>query len=308
MIHKASIMEISIVALLLLVMFFSPAIARNSQPDIKSLCAETPYPQKCESSYFKYGKSNSIKSKSGLLKLSLQHAYDHSLSSWKNAYSLGPKCRNKQEQAAWNDCVKYYGQISDKLNKTVDPNTKCTSEDVQTWLSATLTYMETCKEGFSDLGVTDNVMSSVHDEELANLICNNLAINKGYYGGSGYEDGFPSWVSHHDRKLLQSSNPAAQANVVVAQDGSGNYKTVSAAVASAPGNKRYVIHVKAGTYKENVEITAKFVTLIGDGIDQTIITGSKSVDGGSTTSGSATVGKYSFLVMHTIKLKTRKQK
>ncbi|MQL67646.1 hypothetical protein F6Q10_35135, partial [Streptomyces vinaceus] len=76
-------------------------------------------------------------------------------------------------------------------------------------------------------------------------------------------------------------------------DGSGKYKTVKEAVASAPDNSktRYVIYVKKGTYKENVEIgkTKKNLMLVGDGMDATIITGNLNVVDGSTTFKSATV-------------------
>lgn len=86
---------------------------------------------------------------------------------------------------------------------------------------------------------------------------------------------------------------AIKANVVVAKDGSGNYKTVSEAVASAPnkGKTRYVIYVKKGTYKENVQIgsSKKNVMLVGDGMDYTVITGDLNVKDGSTTFKSATV-------------------
>ncbi|KAJ0075866.1 hypothetical protein Patl1_33861 [Pistacia atlantica] len=50
------------------------------------------------------------------------------------------------------------------------------------------------------------------------------------------ESGWPSWLSAGDRKLLQSSTVTP--NVVVAADGSGNYKTVSAAVAAAPEGRQ----------------------------------------------------------------------
>ncbi|KAJ1413591.1 Pectinesterase, catalytic [Sesbania bispinosa] len=43
------------------------------------------------------------------------------------------------------------------------------------------------------------------------------------------------------------------------------------------------------TYNEQVEIKAKNIMLVGDGIGKTIITGSKSVGGGTTTFRSATV-------------------
>ncbi|KAL6201010.1 hypothetical protein ACLB2K_024725 [Fragaria x ananassa] len=84
-----------------------------------------------------------------------------------------------------------------------------------------------------------------------------------------------------------------EANVVVAKDGSGKYKSVKEAVAAAPDKSttRYVIYVKKGTYKENVEVVKnkKNLMIVGDGMDTTIITGSLNVVDGSTTFNSATL-------------------
>ncbi|KAL3536982.1 hypothetical protein ACH5RR_000348 [Cinchona calisaya] len=291
MIEKLA-MELSFVTILL-VSFASPSISSYSLATIKPWCAQTPYPQPCE--YFlshnpKYG--SPIKGKPDFLKLSLHLALDRSMQARTNAYTLGSKCRNGREKAAWDDCVKLYEDTLSKLNRSVDPNIKCTSEDIQTWLSSALTNLETCRQGFIDLGVTNYLMPLMFDNVLSNLISNTLAINKGFYGGTNYKEGFPSWISPRYRKLLQSSSPASQANIVVAQDGSGNYKTVKDAIAAASkrsGTGRYVIYVKAGTYSETVEIQSNNIMLVGDGMGNTIITGSKSVDGGSTTFNSATV-------------------
>jgi pectinesterase len=104
---------------------------------------------------------------------------------------------------------------------------------------------------------------------------------------------FPSWVTSKDRRLLESSAGNIQANVVVAKDGSGKFKTVAEAVASAPnkGKTRYVIYVKKGIYKENVDISSQKtnVMLVGDGMDATIITGSLNAVDGTGTFQSATV-------------------
>ncbi|MCD7454662.1 Pectinesterase/pectinesterase inhibitor U1 [Datura stramonium] len=101
---------------------------------------------------------------------------------------------------------------------------------------------------------------------------------------------WPEWLSAGDRRLLQSSTVTP--NVVVAADGSGNFKTVSEAVANAgEGSKRYVIRIKAGVYRENVEVPKKKTNIMfmGDGRSNTIITGSRNVQDGSTTFHSATV-------------------
>uniref|UniRef100_A0A6N2MU17 Pectinesterase n=1 Tax=Salix viminalis TaxID=40686 RepID=A0A6N2MU17_SALVM len=107
----------------------------------------------------------------------------------------------------------------------------------------------------------------------------------------GDESGWPEWMSVADRRLLQSSSVTP--DVVVAADGSGNYKTVSAAVAAAPkkSSKRYIIRIKAGVYRENVDVTKEMTNIMfmGDGRKTTIITASRNVVDGSTTFNSATV-------------------
>ena len=278
-------------------LLLSPVIVVSgySPEAVKSWCSQTPYPQPCE--YFlSHNPSHSpITKKSDFLKISMQLALERALKAGSNTYSLGPKCRNEKEKAAWNDCLKLYEYTILRINKTVDPNTKCSQTDAQTWLSTALTNLETCRAGFLELGVPDHLLPMMSNN-VSKLISNTLSLNKVPYTQPSNKDGFPTWVKPGDRKLLQSSSPASQANIVVAKDGSGDYTTVKAAVAAAAkrsGSGRYVIYVKAGTYSENVEIGSKLknIMLLGDGIGKTIITGSKSVGGGSTTFNSATVGK-----------------
>ncbi|XP_058075527.1 pectinesterase-like [Magnolia sinica] len=86
----------------------------------------------------------------------------------------------------------------------------------------------------------------------------------------------------------------ANANFTVASDGSGNFKSVSQAVAAAPTHspQPFTIYIKAGVYDEIVEVGSEKtnIVFIGDGIDRTIITGNRSVAGGWSTFNTATVG------------------
>nr|GMD59353.1 pectinesterase 2-like [Ipomoea batatas] len=277
--------------------FIFTAVSGYSPAEIKSWCSQTPYPQPCEY-YLSLSRNNGgeIKDKSDFLNVAMGVALEHAMHEKANTYSLGTKCRNEQEKAAWEDCLELYENMVAKINTAVDPNVKCSAADAQTWLSTALTNMETCRAGFVDVGVTGNVMPMM-SRNVSYLISNTLAINKGYtsnsHEASGYTEGFPDWVKPGNRKLLQSS-AASKADVVVAQDGSGDYKTVTEAVNAAgkgSGSGIYVIYVKAGVYKENVNIGSKLknVMLVGDGIGKTIITGSQSVGGGTTTFRSATV-------------------
>jgi pectinesterase len=92
---------------------------------------------------------------------------------------------------------------------------------------------------------------------------------------------------------------AMRVDVVVAQDGSGRYRSVGEAVARAPnhGRRRYVIYVKRGVYYENVDVKKKKtnIVIVGEGMGETVITGSRSFSSGWTTFRSATFGKSSIL-------------
>ena len=106
-------------------------------------------------------------------------------------------------------------------------------------------------------------------------------------------DNLPSWIGAHTQRHLLQVTPSC--DVVVAQNGSGNFTTIQAAVdAHSVNSNRLVICVKAGTYNEQVIVpkTAKFLTIFGDG-DLTVITGNRNVAlmKGMTTFKSATLSK-----------------
>ncbi|KAI7981082.1 Pectinesterase 2 [Camellia lanceoleosa] len=271
--------------------FLSSASSSVASDDINQWCNKTPYPEPCK--YFMSNGSHNFvpKQKSEFRKMAMQIAMERALNAETHTKWLGSKCRNELEKNAWSDCLKLYESTILQLNKTLDPNTKCSDVDAQTWLSTALTNLETCRAGFIELGVSD-FMLPLMSNNVSKLISNTLAINNGSTEKQTYKEGFPTWVSPGNRKLLQSSSPAA--NLVVAQDGSGNYQSIQAALdfaAKRSGSGRFVIHVKSGVYKENIEIGNKMknIMLVGDGLKNTIITGSRSVGGGSTTFNSATV-------------------
>ncbi|KAJ9539738.1 hypothetical protein OSB04_026244 [Centaurea solstitialis] len=161
--------------------------------------------------------------------------------------------------------------------------------------NSALTNIETCRAGFVELNASDYMLPFLMNNNVTKLISNALANNNNSTNGfsEGFRGGFPSWFKAGDRRLLRA---AIKADVVVAQDGSGDYRTVKAAVEAAgkrSGSGRFVIYVKKGIYRENVEIGNKMknITMVGDGRKHMIITGSLSVGGGTsnTTFYSATV-------------------
>ncbi|XP_030538531.1 pectinesterase/pectinesterase inhibitor PPE8B [Rhodamnia argentea] len=190
---------------------------------------------------------------------------------------------------------------SGKHNSTGD-----LSSDLRTWLSAALANQETCKDGFEGTsGIVKSVVSGSLDQitslvtELLTMVHPSSNSTSGRGGGGKGRPGrklfddsprFPRWVKREDRKLLQANGVAA--DLVVAQDGSGNFTKVEDAVAAVPdyGTRRFVIYVKKGVYRENVEIKKKKwnVMMVGDGMDATVISGNRSFVDGWTTFRTAT--------------------
>ncbi|KAL5081755.1 hypothetical protein RYX36_010176 [Vicia faba] len=213
------------------------------------------------------------------------------------------KCRvnGPREETALNDCEQLMDLSMDRVWDSVLTLTKNNVEsqqDAHTWLSSVLTNHATCLDGLEGASrpVMENDLEDLISRARSSLVVLVSVLPKPDHKefiDESLNGEFPSWVSNKDRRLLESRIGDIHANVVVAKDGSGKFKTVAEAVATAPdnGKTRYVIYVKRGTYKEKVEIGKKKtnVMLVGDGMDATIITGSLNFIDGTTTFNSATV-------------------
>ena len=97
-------------------------------------------------------------------------------------------------------------------------------------------------------------------------------------------------------------------DMIIAQDGSGDFTTITEGISSAPSfcSTRFIIKLSAGIYNENILINKEKtnLTIIGEGMERTIITGSRSYDDGIKTFETATVGKSNFHSFRQEKQKT----
>ncbi|XP_059625641.1 pectinesterase-like [Cornus florida] len=215
------------------------------------------------------------------------------------------------DKRALDDCVDLFHYTISELNTAIsDLSRKSPSthyHDLQTLLSAAMTNQYTCLDGFaySEANVRDFIQDRLFN--ISRHVSNSLAMLKkitavnassslvdGVFPEYGkLKDGFPTWLTRIDRRLLQTAVNATKYNLVVAKDGSGNFTTIGEAVAAAPNKSvtRFVIYIKAGAYFENVELDSnkRMLMFVGDGIGKTWVKGNRSVVDGWTTFRSATV-------------------
>ncbi|VFQ92550.1 unnamed protein product [Cuscuta campestris] len=209
---------------------------------------------------------------------------------------------------AVSDCLDLLELSADELSLTLsasqNPNygkkdngtTGNLSADLRTWLSGAMTNQDTCLEGFAGTnGIVKNLVAGSLTQ-IGSSVRDALTMVRPTPGrppkriNRNLREKLPYWVRPSDRRLLQAAGMKPDA--VVALDGTGNFTSVSDAVAAAPDTsfRRYVIYVKKGVYREYVEIGKKKwnLMLIGDGMDATIFSGNRSFIDGWTTYRSAT--------------------
>ncbi|EPS63029.1 hypothetical protein M569_11757, partial [Genlisea aurea] len=169
--------------------------------------------------------------------------------------------------------------------------------DAQTWLSGVLTNHFTCADeigGGRLLGIRSMTEGLIDTTRASLAVLASVTLPEDEITIRPVTSGMdPTWLTPMDRKLLQVTADRVKADLVVARDGSGDFRTVSGAVDAAPENseKRFVIRVKKGTYRENVVVgkNKKNLMIIGDGKGKTTITAHLNVVDGSTTYNSATL-------------------
>ncbi|KAK1390453.1 Pectinesterase [Heracleum sosnowskyi] len=226
--------------------------------------------------------------------------------------TLQESAKDPRTSQAYGLCKELLNTAIDDLHRSFDKVSKFEPSkmndyvaDLKTWLSGVGTYQDTCIDAFQntsgDAGekmkkllktsseISSNALAMVSEltSMLSQLDIPGLNTNK---ERRLLSTDYPEWVDHPQRRLLQS-NP--KPNAVVAQDGSGQFKTVNEAVKTIPlkNTAPFIIQIKAGVYNEYVEIPRHVdnVVFIGDGATKTKITGNKNFIDGTNTYRTATV-------------------
>ncbi|KAF8387719.1 hypothetical protein HHK36_026373 [Tetracentron sinense] len=275
-----------------------------------STCEGTLYPELCVSTLSSFPNLAS-KSVPQIISDTINLAVDEVKVSASNCTGIRKKVKvlDPRQKRAIDDCLELFDDTIAELQIAISDLSPKSSpskhyHDLQTLLSAAMTNQYTCLDGlaYSDGNVKESIEEGL--KNITHTVSNSLAMLKKIPKESSSKaevfpeygkmvGGFPKWLSPKDRRLLQAPTNQTTSNLVVAKDGSGNFKTISEAVAAAPisSSKRFVIHIKAGLYLENVEVERKKTMLmfVGDGIGKTVVKGSRNFVDGWTTFHSATV-------------------
>lgn len=301
----------------LLALLFKNLSSSSLNPIIKEACTKTLYSSLCFDSISSVPISKNPLTFHGFLeflinqtKNSVEITRTYIMVQFENQDSTS------QVKNAHRDCIEILDQTLYELGQAIDHLHKFPSSygNLKTLLSAAMTNENTCIDGFSDLesqkGLKEQFQSLL--TPISRMISNSLAMINYMENINGQEtvqnprmlikevqeDRTPDWMTNADMKMVEiptrrRRRRRTSADVIVASDGSGDYTFITEAIGMTPNMsmKRYVIKIKSGIYEENVIIPREKINLIfiGDGMNKTIIKGSRNIVDGYSTFASATL-------------------
>ncbi|KZV31026.1 putative pectinesterase/pectinesterase inhibitor 34-like [Dorcoceras hygrometricum] len=312
LILAATLMVASAVCAVLVVTIRNTATAaklhrRRPSQAMSRTCGKTLYPSLCLDSLIDFPGALAASEKD-LVHISVNMTLQRVDRALYHASEFTNLPMGSHERSAYEACLELLDESVDLLTRSLlsvvpgggDDATVTTTQDILTWISASLTYHETCNEGFEEL--TGDVKNQMSDrlQDLSELVSNSLAI----YNANGVSDDFseipiqnrrrrllgsvekhghfPAWLSRKDRMLLDLPVTALSVDIIVSKDGNGTHKTIAEAIKKVPDHstRRTIIYVKAGKYEEdNLKVGRKKtnVMFIGDGKGKTIISGGRNI-------------------------------
>uniref|UniRef100_A0A7N0T2K6 Pectinesterase n=1 Tax=Kalanchoe fedtschenkoi TaxID=63787 RepID=A0A7N0T2K6_KALFE len=284
-----------------------------TQKAVQAICEPVKYKETCKESLSLANTTNPR----DLIRIGFDAAKRHLAAALHTSTSLTKTETDPQTEKALKVCNQMLDMAIYDLQKSFDKMGQFELfrvdeylDDIQTWLSGAVTYRVTCLDAFENntssarrkmektlkaaAEINTNALSMVN--KIKNLVKSFDGLGKSRPRPLfARNHGYPVWVDHGRRKLLatNSTEGPVVADAVVDKDQSGNFTTLTAALAAVPvrpDNKTYVIHVKEGVYEEKVTIPYNLthLTVIGDGPDKTIFTGRLNFVDGTLTVDTAT--------------------
>ncbi|XP_019164653.1 PREDICTED: pectinesterase-like [Ipomoea nil] len=288
---------------------------------VKAICASTDFKNLCAKSLAEAKNSNDPKD---LVKAAFTVAWENITDAIGKSALLRRAAKDPRTNQALDICKEVLDHSIDDLKRSfgvVEGSKTINTEhsnDLKVWLSAAITFENTCLDAFENttgstgekmkvllktsIELTSNALAMVTQlSELIKtleipgfsrrLLDDSKPVNASGKPVNSTDEEFPQFVDASTRRLLAA--PPVKPDIVVAKDGSGKFKTISAALASIPpiNNKTTIILVKAGVYAEYVTVPRKMnnIVLMGEDPTKTVITGNKNNIDGVATYKSATL-------------------
>jgi len=290
----------------------------KSQRNQQVICESAEYKETCHKSLAKASGTSDLKE---LIITAFNATAEEIANQIKNSTLYHELATDHMTKQATDICKEVLGYAVDDIRRSVHTLEKFDlnklndyAYDLKVWIAGTLAHQQTCLDGFENtsseagktmakvlnasLELSNNALDIVNGVSslFKGLNLSSFSVNsnrKLLSEETALVDGFPTWVSEGQRRLLQAVDP--KPDVVVAQDGSGQVKTIHEALKLVPkkNKKPFVIYIKAGIYNEYIIMNKHltYVTMIGDGPTKTRITGSKNYVDGVQTYNTATFGK-----------------
>ncbi|PIA37926.1 hypothetical protein AQUCO_02900052v1 [Aquilegia coerulea] len=283
---------------------------------VKTLCAPTDYKELCMNTLSPVAKKDANVTAKDLVQVAFTAILEEVQKALNKFISLGKLdlTNSTIDKMSMDDCQELLQHavydLEMAVSKVADSDMHKLHDllaELNNWLSAVVAYKSSCLDDiinpelqksihdglmntthltYNTLGNVDEIskiltkidmiIPSVEQNHKARILLN-TEMDK---------DGYPTWFSAVDRKLLASHNNQLRPDAVVAKDGSGQFKCINDAIAAYRKNpgSRYIIYVKTGIYEEMVKVPyeATDVYMYGDGCTKTIVTGNKSKKDSST--------------------------
>ncbi|KAK7337726.1 hypothetical protein VNO77_18312 [Canavalia gladiata] len=290
---------------------------------VKTLCAPTDYQKECEESLTR--NAGNTTDPRELIKIAFNVTINRIGEGLEKTQLMQDVEKDPRTKEALDTCKQLMNLSISELTRSMEKfsrfdlnNLDSILTSLKVWLSGAITYEETCLDAFHNTTTEAGEKMQKVLEMAMRMSSNGLAIitelsktlaemritNPGrrlmntaedlpVLGHDDFE--LPEWINDRIgvRRLLRMTARKRAANVVVAQDGSGNFTTITQALNHVPEKnlKPFVIYVKEGVYQEYVEVSKSMthVVMIGDGGRKSRITGNKNFIDGVGTYKTATV-------------------
>lgn len=279
-----------------------PSSANSSMKMITSICELTTYKESCAGSLESTAKNTSATATDYLLAVvgAALTEVKKSLETTKKV--VVDNSTDEYNHVAVEDCKEFLDDAVQTLQASIsvvgDPDLHTVEDrahELLSWMTAVYAYQTTCVDQIENpqyksaiengmvnaTQLTHNAVNIVAEmSQVLQLFGIQQSVKANTTSGQRRllttDDGYPTWFSAADRRLLAGGG-AVRPHAVV---GSGGFKTIKQALDSYPAkhNGRYIIYVKAGVYDEQVIVDKNKpnIYMYGDGIGRTIVTGKKN--------------------------------